>query len=119
MDCNKKNTAQTDGVKNALAVKQTNGEVDIVDPFKVTRKEILNYMDMSYRRKIEDKSYFPVSAHTPGTIINTLQNYNIAVSDKPLAMQAKKARQSQSNHDVHTKDGYTIRGHAMRNYGDH
>ncbi len=108
-----KNTAQTDGVRYALAVKRTNGEVDIVDPYKVTRKEILDYMDMSYRRKIEDKSYFPVSVHTPKAIIDTLRNYNIAVSDKPLAMQAKKARQAQSNQDIHTKDGYTIRGHAM------
>lgn len=108
-----KNTDQKDGVKYSLRVKKTNGAETLVDPATITRSEILDYMDMSYRRKLEDNSYFPVSTHTPETIIATLRNYGIDILDKPLAMQAKKARQAQNDQDIHTKDGYTIRGHAM------
>ena len=108
-----KSPAREGGIVYSLRVKHINGTETLEDPLKITRSKILDYLKMSSQRKLLDNTYFPVAAHTPEIIINTLQNFGIAVSDKPLAMQAKKAKQAQNNQDMHTKDGYTIRGHAM------
>lgn len=101
-------------VKNSLSVKEVNGKEHIVSPLSVTRSEILNFMDMSQKRRLEDHTYFPVSKSTPNTLISTLRNAGINITDKPLAMQAKKARQSQIDAKPYKKDGVTIRFHAMK-----
>lgn len=108
-----KNTTEDGGVKHSLVVRHTNGKQTIVDPEKITREEILDYMEMSFKRTIKDHTYFPVMAHTPDVFLATLQNAGIEIKDKPLAMQATKARQSQLDEDVTTKDGFLIRRHSM------
>ncbi len=109
-----KNTAHEDGnVKYSLLVKQTNGNEDVVNPEEITKKDVLKYMNMARRGQLENYTYFPVRANTPSVIINTLHEAGVDISDKPLAMQAKKARQSQLEEIPYKKNGLTVRHHAM------
>lgn len=113
-DVDVKNTAHTDGVKYSLVVKKTDGTETLADPAKITRSEILGYMDLSLKQKLDSNTYFPVRANTPETILATLEGAGVKISDKPIAMQAKKARQSQREGVVYSSEGYVIRGHAMK-----
>ena len=107
-----KNTADG-GVKYSLLVKDKNGNVSTVNPYATTRDQTRDYMVKSRKGELDQYTYFPVSAHTPGTVIATLNNAGIGISDKPLAMQAKKARQSQIDGEHTEPDGTVIRHHAM------
>ncbi len=64
-----KNPTADGGVRYSLLVKQTNGTVTAVDPKKITRDEILGYMDLPLKQKLDSNTYFPVRADTPETII--------------------------------------------------
>ncbi len=108
-----KNTTNDSGVKYSLVVKRTNGEQQLVDPMTVTREDILNYLVLSHRGLLEENCYFPVRLHTPGKVIATLRAAGIKVEDRPLAMQAKKAKQAQKTGSPTVKDGYVIRKHSM------
>lgn len=108
-----KNTAPADGVKYSLLVKQTNGDETVVNANNITRDQVLKYMNMARRGQLESYTYFPVRAHTPSAIIATLRKAGITILDKPLAMQARKARQSQLDEVPYKKNGITIRHHAM------
>lgn len=109
-----KNTAQQqDGVKYSLLVKQTNGEETVVNTNNITRDQVLKYMNMARQGQLESYTYFPVRSHTPSAVIATLRKAGVAISDKPLAMQARKARQSQLDEVPYKKNGITVRHHAM------
>lgn len=112
-DEEKENTAEGGG-KYSLAVIETNGKIHTADPSNVTRDDILHYLDMSQKGGLEVYSYFPVRAHTPQTIISTLREAGIYITDKPIAMQVAKARQSQKEGAPIKRDGVTIRPHAMK-----
>ncbi len=68
---------------------------------------------MSRKGQLENYTYFPVSSNTSKNIINTLKNAGIDIENRPLAMQADKARQSQIAEKPIHKNGYIIRYHAM------
>lgn len=104
------------GKRYSLLVKQTNGTERKVNPATITKDEILNYIVMSRKGQLENHTYFPVRTHTPSTIIATLRNAGIMIEDKPLAMQAIKARQAQKDESYYTKEGALVRGHAMTAY---
>lgn len=103
----------TTGTQYSLLVKDKNGNVSTVNPYVTTREQSMEYMVKSRKGELNQYTYFPVRAHTPGTIIETLNNAGIGVTDKPLAMQAKKARQSQIEGQHTEPDGTVIRHHAM------
>ena len=107
-----KNTADS-GVKYSLLVKDKNGNVSVINPYETTKDQSSDFIVKSRKGELNQYTYFPVSAHTPGTIIATLNNAGIEVTDKPLAMQAKKARQSQIDGQHTEPDGTVIRHHAM------
>lgn len=109
-----KNTAGSGGVKYSLRVKRTNGSEALIDPEEITQTEILDYLDMARRGQLENYTYFPVSAHTPGVLVATLHKAGVEIIDKPLAMQARKARQSQLDETPYKKGGTTVRHHAMK-----
>lgn len=99
--------------KYSLNVRFTNGGSEIVNPYTIDKKDIMRYLKMSLRRELHDSTYFPVASHTPYALISTLRNANIYVADKPMAMQAKKAKQSQIKGDPYKKNGLIIRHHEM------
>ena len=68
---------------------------------------------MSRKGSLENNTYFPVRPHTPSTLIATLHKAGINAADKPLAMQARKARQSQLDEQPYNKNGTIVRHHAM------
>ena len=103
-----------DSAKYSLRIIYTNGTEKIANPSQITTAEIYEYMAMALKHKIVDNAYFPISQHTPSTIIATLRHAGIDVRDKPLAMQVQKARQSQIDGKPFKKDGVTIRYHAMK-----
>lgn len=109
-----KNTTKNGDVKYSLVVKEINGEQHIVSPETLTRDGVLNYLEMSRKGKLKEHTYFPISAYTPDVIIDTLNNAGIAVEDRPLAMQAKKAKQSQAEGKPHHSNGVIIRHHALK-----
>lgn len=47
-------------------------------------------MEQARKGELNQFTYFPVSAHTPTTVLATLKNAGINISDKPLAMRQKK-----------------------------
>ena len=100
-------------VKYSLLVKDKNGNISTVNPYVTTREQSSDFMVKARKGELNQYTYFPVRAHTPGTIIATLNNAGIDVTDKPLAMQAKKARQSQIDGQHTEPDGTIIRHHAM------
>ena len=106
-------TSGTQSAKYSLRVKHTNGTETIVNPYETTREQMLEYMRMSRKGQLENHTYFPVSSDTSKTIIATLKNANIDIDNRPLAMQADKARQSQIDAKPLHKNGFTIRYHAM------
>lgn len=102
------------GTKFSLKAVEVNGTEHIINPFSITKEDVLDYLTKSKNRRFDEKSYFPISAHTPMAIINTLQNAGIDVADKPLIMQAKKVKQSTGEKKTSTtKDGTVIRYHAL------
>lgn len=108
------NSNNKDGkIHYSLKVKRRNGTETIVNPYEITDEKVLEFMLMSRRGQLENYTYFPVSPNTPKTIIATLKNAGIDIEDRPLAMQADKARQSQINAKPIRKHGFTIRYHAM------
>ena len=99
----------------SLVVKKVNGEPQIVNPYEITRDEILEYMELAKKRKLEDNTYFPVKSQTPQTVLSSLRAAGIDIKDKPLAMQAKKAHQAQSNGPFEINEkGENIRSHALK-----
>ena len=112
-DVDVKNTAQTDGVKYSLLVKDVKGNTTAVNPAETTPEQIRDYMVKSRKGQLEQYTYFPVSSHTSKTVISTLRNAGIDIADKPLAMQAKKARQSQNDGQHIERDGTVVRHHAL------
>lgn len=100
-------------VQYSLKIKHANGTESIVSPYEVTRDQVLDFMRMSRKGQLENYTYFPVSANTPPTLIATLKNVGIDIENRPLAMQADKARQSQIDAKPLNKNGFTIRYHAM------
>ena len=107
-----KNTADGGG-KYSLLVTDKNGNATAVDPATTTRKQTHDYLVNARKGELDQYTYFPVSPRTSGTIISTLGNAGIEIADKPLAMQAKKARQSQNEGQHIERDGTVIRHHAM------
>lgn len=107
-----KNTAES-GVKYSLLVKDKDGNVSTVNPYVTTREQTKDYIVKSRKGELDQYTYFPVSVHTPGTVLATLNNAGIEITDKPLAMQAKKARQSQLEGQHIERDGTVIRHHAL------
>ena len=108
-----KNTSRNGGAQYSLLVKDRNGNVSVVNPYQTTKEQTQKYMDQSRKGELNQYTYFPVSKNTPATVLATLQNAGLAISDKPLAMQAKKARQSQIDGQHTEPDGTVIRHHAM------
>lgn len=108
-----KNTA-VGGVKYSLKVEHSDGSVSILAPGDVNEEMMRNYLVLSRKGLIQNNAYFPVRAHTPRTLIATLQKAGISVADKPLAMQARKARQSQLEEQPYAKNGTIVRHHAMK-----
>ncbi len=110
----KRETSAVEGVKYSLKAIETNGTEHVINPFSITKKDVLDYLTKSKKGQFKEKTYFPISSHTPKAIINTLQNAGINVADKPLIMQAKKAKQSTGEKNTLTaKDGTIIRYHAV------
>ncbi len=110
-----KNTVEDGEVKYSLSVKEVNGTEHIVNPYNITKDDVLDFLEKSNRRRFEDDSYFPVSSYTPEAIINTVKNAGVDISNKPLAMQVKKAKQAQQEGKPYiAKDGTRIRFHAMK-----
>ncbi len=101
------------GMKYSLNVREVNGKSHIVDPYQISKDDVLKYLLMSFNRRLEDHTYFPVSSHTPDVLISTLRFANIYVTDKPMAMQAKKAKLSQETGSPQKKDGIIVRKHEM------
>ena len=109
-----KNTTENSGVKYSLVVKETNGKEHIVNPYNITRDDVVDFLKKSSKGDLENNTYFPIASNTPQTIISTLKNAGVVTTDKPLAMQAKKARQSQTDAKPYTtKDGIVTRFHKM------
>jgi len=108
-----KGAAKQDGVKYSLLVKDSKGNELAVDPYKTTRQQTKEYMIKSRKGLLDQYTYFPASDHTPATVISTLRNYGQNITDRPLAMQAKKARQSQNKGEHIERDGTVVRHHAM------
>lgn len=100
-------------VKHSLKVIDVQGNETLVDPAIITREQIFGYLQKAKRRKLVDHTYFPIRSHTPATIIATLREAGISIDDRPLAMQAEKAMQSQRDGKLHIKDGTVIRYHSM------
>jgi len=108
-----KRKAEIGTAKYSLLVEDSDGNKSSVDPANTTREDSLNYMVLSRKGRLNQNTYFPVSPHTSDTIIATLSNAGIDISDKPLAMQAKKARQSQLDGQHIERDGTVVRHHAL------
>jgi hypothetical protein len=108
-----KGVTEKNEVSYSLNVREVNGRSHIVNPYTISKEDVLDYLEMSLRRRLEDNTYFPVSSYTPDTLIYTLQAAGININDKPMAMQAKKAKQSQSKGTPYKKDGILVRHHEM------
>lgn len=108
-----KGVTEKNEVSYSLNVREVNGRSHIVNPYTISKEDVLDYLEMSLRRRLEDNTYFPVSSYTPDTLIYTLQAAGININDKPMAMQAKKAKQSQSKGTPYKKDGVIVRQHEM------
>lgn len=79
----------------SLSVNYVNGSSEVVSPYDATRTDALHYLALAKERKLVDETYFPVRSHTPSTVLQTLRNAGIDVLDRPLIMQAEKAKNAQ------------------------
>ncbi len=103
--------------KNAdvrFEVKRSNGSVISVNTEAMTNEQILDLMKMARNRLLDDNTYFPIKKHTPSRLIEILRHNGIAVDDKPIVMQAKKAKQSQIDGKKVKYRGKTIRYHGLQ-----
>ena len=101
----------------SLKVTRKDGTEEIVNPFEVTREQTLELMRLARQGKLKNNTYFPVSPITPKTLILSIKDVaeknGMTIDDRPLAMQADKARQSQIDAEPLHKNGCVIRFHAM------
>ena len=102
------------GVQYSLKVREINGTSHVANPYTTSREDVVKYLEMSLHRRLEDHTYFPVRAHTPDVLIATLQAAGFNITDKPMAMQATKARQSQMEDEPPEKNKMKVRYHAMK-----
>ncbi len=100
-------------VRYSLKVREVNGKTHIANPYTTSREDVVDYLVKARKRVLDKYTYFPIDAHTPSALISSLKNAGILVEDKPMAMQADKARQAQLDGEKKLKDGTIIRRHHM------
>ena len=114
-DIDREDVVFAGGAENSysLKVRKADGTETVVDPYEVTRKQVLEFMRMARKGELEKHTYFPVLPHTQRSLIAILKQNRIEIDDRPIAMQAKKARQSQIQGDTVNINGGRIRYHAL------
>lgn len=105
--------ASTNKRSYSLSVESKDGRVEIVDGYDATKDSALNYLNAARQGSLDRYTYFPIMAHTPQTILNTMRQSGYDIDDRPLIMQAKKARNAQVEGKPYEFKGVKVHQHAV------
>ena len=61
-----------EGAKYSLRVKHTDGTETIVNPYKTTSEQTMEFLKMSLKGQLENYAYFPVASNTPKMLIASI-----------------------------------------------